>query len=189
MQDLRVVVSATTSLKEIKMKGSQKIILYAITVMSLIGSIHPALADQNQRGNGNRWAQHESDNSYVHKSYSRQGNNDDRSHHPVVVRIYDQDRPALRRYAEDHYKKYCPKSFIRKHGECLQYGQPVKRYSVGHRLPDNILYYPVPRDIVTHLRPVPTGYEYVRVDNDVLLLNGTTRMVMDAVALLVSGNH
>ena len=35
--------------------------------------------------------------------------------------------------------------------------------------------------MVQQLAPVPPGYDYVRVDNDVLLMDMTNRMVADVV--------
>ena len=39
----------------------------------------------------------------------------------------------------------------------------------------------VPPAVVQQLAPVPPGYGYVRVDNDVLLMDMTNRMVADVV--------
>jgi len=172
------------------MSGTRKIILVAIIALSLIVSA-PAFADKGGNGHG-RWSQ-ESDNSYVKHSYGqdddKRGDDDryDRNENRTkIVKIYDNDRVTLRHYAEDHYKKFCPPGLAKKHHECLQYGQAKKRYMVGYRLPETVLYYPVPRDVVSHLRPVPTGYQYVRVDNDVVLMEAATRQIIDAVVVLSS---
>jgi Ni/Co efflux regulator RcnB len=58
----------------------------------------------------------------------------------------------------------------------------AKRYLIGAPLPSYVRYYPVPRDVLVRMRPVPRGYEYVRVDNDVLLISLLTREVLDAVS-------
>lgn len=173
------------------MSGVRTIILGAVAMIALMGGIAPAIADQGERGGFTNSPSHESDNSYVKKSYNQslknQGNSNDRNNSRThTVRIYDNDRTALRRYAENTYKKYCPTSATKKRGECLQYGQKQKRYLVGYPLPDKILYYPVPRDVVKPLRPVPTGYQYVRVDNDVLLMESSTRQIIEAVVVLAS---
>lgn len=169
------------------MSGTRKIILGAITALSLIVSA-PAFADKGGNGHG-RWSQ-ESDNSYVKHSYgqddNKRGDDDRYDNRTKIVKIYDNDRVTLRHYAEDHYKKFCPPGLAKKHHECLQYGQAKKRYMVGYRLPETVLYYPVPRDVVSHLRPVPTGYQYVRVDNDVVLMEAATRQIIDAVVVLSS---
>lgn len=169
------------------MSGTRKIILGAIIALSLIASA-PAFADKGGNGHG-RWSQ-ESDNSYVKHSYgqddNKRGDDDRYDNRTKIVKIYDNDRVTLRHYAEDHYKKFCPPGLAKKHHECLQYGQAKKRYMVGYRLPETVLYYPVPRDVVSHLRPVPTGYQYVRVDNDVVLMEAATRQIIDAVVVLSS---
>lgn len=175
------------------MSGTRKVILGAVALLSLMSGVAPAFADNGDRGRGNdnRW---ESDDSYVEKSYApkptNQGNSNDRydrnDNRTNVARIYDNDRSVLRRYAQEHYKKSCAPGLAKKYDECLHYGQPQKRYIVGYALPDHILYYPVPDDVVMHLRPVPKGYRYVRVDNDVLLMQTATRQILDAVVLLAS---
>lgn len=176
------------------MSGTRKIILGAVALLSLMSGVAPAFADPENHGrgngNGNKW---ESDNSYVKKSYGQNSNNqgnhnDDNDNRAINIRIYDNDRVVLRNYAEQHYKKSCPPGLAKKNSECIQYGQLKKRYKVGDRLPENILYYPVPRDVVIHLKPVPSGYKYVRVDNDVLLMQAATRQIIDAVVLLASNN-
>ena len=59
------------------------------------------------------------------------------------------------------------------------------RYLIGAPLAYGVDYYPVPQDVLVQLQPVPYGYQYVRVDDDVLLLDATAN-VIDAVAHL---NH
>jgi len=49
-------------------------------------------------------------------------------------------------------------------------------------LPPTVVYYPLPPPLVTQLAPPPPGYEYARVDNDVLLVDSVNRMVADLVA-------
>jgi hypothetical protein len=44
-----------------------------------------------------------------------------------------------------------------------------------------VVYYPLPPPVVEQLAPVPPSYQYVRVDNDVLLVDMTNRMVADAI--------
>ena len=163
------------------MKKTHQIILGAMTAILLSGAT-PAYADKggNGHGNGNVKWYGESDDSYTKRNYG---------HHDEdikVIRIYDNDRVILRQYAEDSYHKSCPPGLAKKHNGCLPPGQAKKRYVIGHRLPDNVVYYAVPRDVVVHLQPVPVGYQYVRVDDDVLLMNQATKMIVDAVTLMAS---
>jgi len=138
----------------------------------------PALADSGKgKGHGN-----DKGESYreveVHKS---NGHDDDGM---TVIRIGDDDRVILRSYVEDHYKSNCPPGLAKKNNGCLPPGQAKKRYEVGHRLPDDVVYEPVPRYILDRLHPAPSGYKYVKVDTDVLLIGEASKNIIDAVTLL-----
>ena len=52
---------------------------------------------------------------------------------------------------------------------------------VGRPLPASLVFQPVPEVLVTRLGPVPTGYQYVVVDGDVLKMAIGTRLVVDAI--------
>ena len=52
---------------------------------------------------------------------------------------------------------------------------------MGQPLPPAVVYYPLPPVLVQRLAPVPPGYEYVQVDNDVLLMDMANRLVADAI--------
>ena len=54
-------------------------------------------------------------------------------------------------------------------------------YVVGQPLPPTVVYQPVPPVLIERLEPVPPGYGYVQVDNDVLLMDMATRMIADIV--------
>jgi hypothetical protein len=64
---------------------------------------------------------------------------------------------------------------------CLPPGQAKKLWAVGQPLPPAVVYYPMPPVLMQQLAPVPPGYEYVRVDNDVLLMDMANRMVADVI--------
>ena len=52
---------------------------------------------------------------------------------------------------------------------------------VGQPLPPPVVYQPVPPVVVQRLEPVPDGYGYVQVDNDVLLMDMANRVVADVI--------
>jgi Ni/Co efflux regulator RcnB len=47
-----------------------------------------------------------------------------------------------------------------------------------------VVFVPVPHDILERLHPAPTGYKYVRVDSDVLLIGEASKKIIDVVTLL-----
>jgi hypothetical protein len=101
---------------------------------------------------------------------------------PVRVIVPDRDRAVVYQYYRTEYSAgRCPPGLAKKGNGCLPPGQAKKLWVVGQPLPPAVLYEPVPRAVVQQLAPVPPGYDYVRVDNDVLLMDMTNRMVADVV--------
>ncbi len=60
-------------------------------------------------------------------------------------------------------------------------GEEGQLWVIGQPLPPAVVPRPVPPVVVQQLAPVPPGYEYVRVDDDVLLMDKANRMVADVV--------
>jgi len=109
----------------------------------------------------------------------------DKAGRPVVV-FADRDRDVVRTYwVETYGRGNCPPGLAKKNRLCMPPGQLKKRYIVGRPLPTSIVYQPLPPVLVTRLGPVPTGYEYVMVDGDVLKLAVGTRLVADAIEAMI----
>ena len=109
----------------------------------------------------------------------------DKGGHPVVV-FADRDRDVVRTYwVETYGRGNCPPGLAKKNRLCMPPGQYKKRYVVGRPLATSVVYQPLPPVLVTRLGPVPTGYEYVTVDGDVLKLAVGTRMVVDAIHVMI----
>jgi hypothetical protein len=102
---------------------------------------------------------------------------------PVRVVVPDRDRAIVYQYYRTEFSAgRCPPGLAKKGNGCLPPGQAKKQlWVVGQPLPPAVIYEPVPRAVVQQLAPVPPGYDYVRVDNDVLLMDMTNRMVADVV--------
>jgi hypothetical protein len=101
---------------------------------------------------------------------------------PVRVVVPAPDRAIVYQYYRTEYAAgRCPPGLAKKGNGCLPPGQAKKLWVVGQPLPPAVVYQPVPPAVVQQLAPVPPGYEYVRVDDDVLLMDMTNRMVADVV--------
>jgi hypothetical protein len=103
---------------------------------------------------------------------------------PVRVVVPDHDRAIVYQYYRSEYSAgRCPPGLAKKGNGCLPPGQAKQQqlWVIGQPLPHAIVYERVPPTVVQQLAPVPPGYEYVRVDNDVLLMDMTNRMVADVV--------
>lgn len=108
-----------------------------------------------------------------------------RDEHGKRIAPNDYFRDSHRSAVHDYYTREfragnCPPGLAKKNNGCFPPGQ-AKKWHVGRTLPQNIQYYPLPPEVVSYLGPAPVGYQYVRVDNDILLLAAGTRLVIDAI--------
>lgn len=93
----------------------------------------------------------------------------------------DKERTYTRNYYHEEFKRgHCPPGLAKKNNGCLPPGQ-AKQWHIGSPLPSTVVYYPVPNEVVLHLRPPPSGHRYVQVASDILLLAVGTSMVVDAI--------
>lgn len=104
---------------------------------------------------------------------------------PVRVVVPAQDRAIVYQYYRSEFSAgRCPPGLAKKGNGCLppgQANQAKKLWVIGAPLPPAVVYQPVPPAVVQQLAPVPPGYEYVRVDDHVLLMDTANRMVADVV--------
>ncbi len=105
---------------------------------------------------------------------------------PVIV-ISDRDRNATYSYYHTEYSAgRCPPGLAKKDNGCMPPGLAKKQWEVGRPLPSEIYYEPLPPALIVQLSPPPSGYQYVRVANDVLMMAVGTRLIAGAVADLSS---
>lgn len=111
------------------------------------------------------------------RSERRNGSNDTR----IQVYFNDQQRGALHSYYADRARSgHCPPGLAKKNNGCQPPGQ-AKKWRKGYVLPRDVRYYELPRDILIHLGPPPSGHKYVRVASDILMIAIGTSMVVDAI--------
>ena len=77
-------------------------------------------------------------------------------------------------------QKWCPPGLAKK--GCIPPGQR-KKWQVGHRLPSDVRYRTVYEWERYELSRPPDGHFYGYVDDDILLIEAATRIVVDAVLL------
>lgn len=92
-------------------------------------------------------------------------------HQHTVVRDY---------YTQEFHGGKCPPGLAKKNNGCMPPGQ-AKKWSKGHPLPRDVVYYDLPSQLVVRLGPPPSGHKYVRVASDILLIAVGTSMVVDAI--------
>jgi Ni/Co efflux regulator RcnB len=103
--------------------------------------------------------------------------------------IYDRDRDTVRTWYRNEYAAgRCPPGLAKKNNGCLPPGQAKRMWNMGEPLPRQVAYYPLPRELYAQLTPPPYGYQYVRVDNDILLMVIATRLIAGVLGNLGSFN-
>lgn len=103
----------------------------------------------------------------------------------VNVVVTDRDRGAVQTYYRNEFATgNCPPGLAKKNNGCLPPGQAKKLWSIGQPLPLALVFYPLPTVLLSTLTPPPAGYQYVRVDDDVLLMITATRIISSLVANL-----
>ena len=101
----------------------------------------------------------------------------------AVQRDHFDDRH--RGFANNYYDQQfragrCPPGLAKKHNGCMPPGQ-AKKWHVGQPLPRDVTWYSVPQSLVTQFGQPPPGYRYVRVSNDIVLMQTATRTVVDVI--------
>ena len=156
-----------------------------LTLVFLLGAglALPASADndkgkgkgQNQ-GQGHGKGDNNNDNDQGHGRTVVVPNQQVLPYQQVV--IIDRDRDTLHTYYRNEYAAgRCPPGLAKKNNGCMPPGQVDRVWVVGQPLPPEIVYYPMPPDLYSQLTPPPYGYQYVRVDNNVMLINATSRLI------------
>jgi Ni/Co efflux regulator RcnB len=93
----------------------------------------------------------------------------------------DRHQVIVREYYDNQFRGgRCPPGLAKKHNGCMPPGQ-ARKWQVGHPLPRDVTYYRVPQPLVVQIGAPPSGYRYVRVAGDILLIAIGTRMVVDSI--------
>jgi Ni/Co efflux regulator RcnB len=93
----------------------------------------------------------------------------------------DHRRAAVRDfYNEEHRGGRCPPGLAKKHNGCMPPGQ-ARKWEYGRPLPREVVVYDVPPPLVVKIGAPPSGYRYVRVASDILMIAIGTGMVVDAI--------
>lgn len=168
----------------------------SIALMSILcaAMVTPASADNDKgKGSGNGGPKVEkNDKNDRNDNDQRRGHNDTRGNRGPVndqragspiggapyqqVVIVDRDRNIVGTYyRREHAAGRCPPGLAKKN--CLPPGQTNRAWVIGQPLPPQIAYESMPPELWRQLTPPPSGYEYVRVNDDIVLMSTTTRVI------------
>ncbi|GEP59742.1 hypothetical protein [Reyranella soli] len=132
--------------------------------------------DKSMHGKGN-------DNAPGQGQGQGQGARGNQPAAPANVVVADRDRNTVYTYYRNDFAAgNCPPGLAKKNNGCLPPGQAKKLWAIGQPLPGTVVFYPLPGPLLMQLTPAPSGYQYVRVANDVLLMAVGTRLITAAIA-------
>lgn len=127
--------------------------------------------DKADRGHGGR----------EDHGYDSRDSHGDRDGPAVTLRFGDRQRSLARDYYHSEFSRgNCPPGLAKKNNGCLPPGQ-AKKWSRGRPLPQDVVYYDLPHSLVVEIGPPPSGYRYVRVASDILMIAVGSMMVVDAI--------
>lgn len=93
------------------------------------------------------------------------------------------DRTVIYDYMVNSYGIECPDGLVQFNNRCVHPQKVRTHYVVGRPLPRNVSWQPLPEPLAMQVQAAPTGYRYVTVDGDVLLVSEENNQVIDAVTL------
>ncbi len=146
----------------------------------------PAWSQKGQ-DHGNRGKEHGNSGASERPGGPSQDNRgqDQRSDSRGPFVIVDHERSTVSSfYREEFARGNCPPGLAKKDNGCLPPGQARKMWVVNQPLPPAVVYHPLPSELYGRLTPPPAGYQYVRVDDDVLLMQTANRSVTNLVVNL-----
>lgn len=110
------------------------------------------------------------------KSYDRSGYDGERRRYfNDDQRVYIQDY-----YANQYQRGHCPPGLEKKNNGCMPPGQ-AKKWEIGRPLARDVVFYDLPQAVMGQLGPPPLQHRYVRVAQDILLMERETGMIVDAI--------
>ena len=181
-----------------KLSGTRCALALAIAGMLTFG---PAMADKPSHAGGGKGKQERSDKGgHSDKdSHSDQRGHSDKGGHPDQrgkPQVSDDRSPRAgdrrdhfearhRTFVHDYYSGQhragrCPPGLAKKHNGCMPPGQ-AKKWDLGQPLARNVTFYPVPQPLLIQFGQPPAGYRYVRVSSDILLMQISTRNIVDSI--------
>ena len=159
-----------------------------LVIAGLLGA-GPVLADKPEwAGKGKGKGRSAQSDRRHDDGNSRRENARDNDRHSENRRSHFEDRHRV--VARDYYVEQfqggrrCPPGLAKKNNGCMPPGQ-AKKWKIGRPLPREVIYYDVPRPLVLQIGPPPSGYRYVRVAGDILMIAIGTGMVVDALENLL----
>jgi len=169
---------------KVKTSRTSRLALIAVAMLAA-GS---AIADKPSSTGGGKHNKNQQNEKYDKRNDHQQGNNDNKAYHDQKKSNFsggkyfvDQHQMVIRDYYDNQYKTHhCPPGLAKKNNGCMPPGQ-AKKWAIGQRLPRDVVYYDLPWDLLNTIGLPPSGYRFVRVASDILMISNGTGTVVDVI--------
>jgi Ni/Co efflux regulator RcnB len=153
----------------LKMRYALALVIVGILAAGPVIAEKPAWAGAGKGGKSERVEKRDARKGERRDAADRRGHFETR--HREIVREY---------YTEQFRGGGCPPGLAKKRNGCMPPGQ-AKKWRLGRPLPREVIFYGVPHSLVVEIGLPPSGYRYVRVASDILMIAIGTGMVVDAI--------
>ena len=114
---------------------------------------------------------------------AQSGKPPDRPMPTLNIVVPERDRQAVYAFYRDEIAAgRCPAPLVRRDKSCHAPSASARAWKLDQPLPDSVKAEPPPAALIAKLSPSPAGYQYMRVDTDLLLVGIGTRIVTAHVA-------
>ena len=97
--------------------------------------------------------------------------------------VPERDRNAVYTYyREEVAAGRCPAGLVKKNNACGAPAPAKQAWKLDQPLPDGVAGEALPAALIAKLSPSPAGYQYLRIDNDILIVSLGARNVAALVA-------
>ena len=97
--------------------------------------------------------------------------------------VPQRDRDAVYGYYRDEIAAgRCPAGLVKKNNVCAASVPAKQAWKMDQPLPDGVAGEALPAALIARLSPSPAGYQYLRIDNDILIVSLGSRSVTALVA-------
>ena len=165
-------------------KSTLRLALLGIVLSIVTGSAFADRPDWVERKQYRDAQQHHYQNN---QRYKQQNNKHYKQHNKhyhgpsAAYRFRDNDRQLIHQYYRDEQRRgKCPKGFSKKKNRCYASWKTTRWY-IGQPISKHARHYELPNRLRNNLSPYQDDYRYVRVDNDVLMVDNVTNLVIDVI--------
>lgn len=157
-------------------KSSLRLAILGLMLSLVAGA---AFADKPDRAERSKFRAAQEYRDQNHKNHRHP--NDHKKKHVTSYRFQDKDRHAINKYYRDQQRRgKCPPGLAKKNQHCQPPGLQ-KKWHRGKPIAKHVRYYELPRGLRSRLSAPHENYRYVRVDDDILLVDRVTNVVIDVM--------